>query len=140
VTGWEQPTETRASARARRLLDLRYHLSALTARQYVDAGFTAVVQDNIYGSEVATWLEAVEGIPRHLVVLRPDIEVAVARERERTKKTGKVAYRPGEFSPSGLNRHLDATPRIGLWLDTSRQTPGETVRTILRQSDDAMVA
>jgi hypothetical protein len=73
-------------------------------------------------------------------VLRPDIEVVVARDRERTKKTGKVAYRPGEFSPSGLDRHLDTTPRMGLWLDTSRQTPEETLRTILRRSADAIVA
>ena len=139
VTGWEHPTETHASERARQLLDLRYRLSALAARQYADAGFTAVVQDNIYGSDVRTWLDAVEVSPRHLVVLRPDVGVVVARDRERMQRTGKVAYRPGEFSPTGLDRHLDATPRVGLWLDTSRQTAGETVRTILHRSDEAVV-
>ena len=118
---------------------MRYRLSALTARQYADAGFTAVVQDNIYGADVRTWLHAVDVSPRHLVVLHPDVEVVVSRDHERTKRTGKVAYRPGEFSPAGLDRHLDATPRVGLWLDTSRQTAAETVRAILDRSDEAIV-
>ena len=139
VTGWEHPTETSASERARQLLDLRYRLSALAAREYVDAGFTAVVQDNIYGPDVTTWLDAVQVSPRRLVVLRPGVDVVAARERERTSRTGKVAYRPGEFTPSGLDRHLERTPRVGLWLDTSRQTPEDTVRTILRRSADAVV-
>ena len=48
-------------------LDLRYRLSAMVADEYATAGFTAVVQDNIYGEDVATWLERVRSRPRHLV-------------------------------------------------------------------------
>jgi predicted kinase len=139
VTGWVHPTATETSDEARRLLDLRYRLSAVVADEYVEAGFTAVVQDNIYGPDVVTWLAAVRAPRRHLVVLRPSPEVVGARDRERHTTTGKVAYRPGGFSPSGLDHLLSATPRSGLWLDTSTQDPDQTVREILARSSEAIV-
>jgi predicted kinase len=139
VTGWEQPSERAASKRARELLDLRYGLSAKVARECVAAGFTAVVQDNIYGDDVATWLDVVGVRPRRLVVLHPSVEAVVARDRERMRTTGKVAYRPGEFSPTGLAELLDATPKLGLWLDTTTQIPEDTVREVLSRSEEALV-
>jgi hypothetical protein len=45
TSGWVHPGDAAQTDRARRLLDLRYRLSALTAAEYCDAGFTAVVQD-----------------------------------------------------------------------------------------------
>lgn len=39
-------------AAARRHLELRYRLSAMAADEYCAAGFTTVVQDNIYGDDV----------------------------------------------------------------------------------------
>ncbi|MDO9174134.1 MAG: phosphotransferase, partial [Actinomycetota bacterium] len=51
VRGWVHvgdPDETEA----RRHLDLRYELSAAVADRYAAAGFTTVVQDNIYGPDV----------------------------------------------------------------------------------------
>jgi chloramphenicol 3-O-phosphotransferase len=129
----EQPEE------ARRLLDLRYRLSALVADQYAAAGFTTIVQDNIFGGDVVTWLQSLVGRPRHLVVLRPTVDVVARREAARTAATGKVAYRPGEFTIEDLDDALSATPRIGLWLDTSRQTPRETVAEILARTSEADV-
>jgi hypothetical protein len=109
------------------------------AREYVAAGFTAVVQDNIYGDDVTTWLDHVGVRPRRLVVLRPSVDAVVTRDRHRMRTTGKVAYRPGEFSPGGLAELLDATPRIGLWLDTTTQMPEDTIREILSRSAEALV-
>jgi adenylylsulfate kinase-like enzyme len=124
---------------ARRQLDLRYRLAALVADEYAAAGFTTVVQDNIYGDDVVRWLDAVGQRPRHLVVLRPSVSVVESRDAERRRRTGKVAYRDG-FTPAINDQHVASTPRhLGLWLDTSEQTPDETVAEILRRADEARV-
>ena len=136
--GWVHAGDARADE-ARRLLDLRYRLSALAADQYCGAGFDTVVQDNIFGEDVAAWLRAVAGRPRHLVVLRPSAAAVRDREQARKAATGKVAYRPGEFSIEDLDGFLGKTPGIGLWLDTSAQTAAETVAEILRRQPEAAV-
>jgi hypothetical protein len=140
VTGWVHPSPAGAGDdEARRLLDLRYRLSAQVASEYCAAGFTTVVQDNIFGDDVVHWLSLVTGRPRHLVVLRPSIEVVYERDRARMAATGKVAYRPGDFTVEHLDAALDSILPIGLWLDTSSQEPEETVDTILRRADEASV-
>lgn len=138
VRGWVHPGDER-EAEARRLLDLRYRLSATVAAEYSDAGFTVVVQDNIFGADVAAWLRQVRAAPRHLVVLRPSADAIRTRDAARQAATGKVAYRPGEFTIEGLDRELGRTPRIGLWLDTSVQTAEQTVAEILRRRDEAVI-
>ncbi len=138
VSGWVHAGDVRA-AEARRLLDLRYRLSARVADEYCAAGFCTVVQDNIFGSDVVRWLRAVAARPRHLVVLRPSAEVVRRRERDRHEATGKVAYRAGGFTVEDLDRYLAETPRIGLWLDTSALTAAETVKEILSCRNEAVV-
>jgi hypothetical protein len=134
VRGWVHAGDPR-TAEARRLLDLRYRLAAMTADEYCRARFATVVQDNIFGADVARWLQSVTARRRHLVVLRPSVAVVRQREQQRNLATGKVAYRPGGFTPEDLDRVLGETPRIGLWLDTSDMTAEETVSQILiRQS------
>jgi hypothetical protein len=137
TSGWVQPGNSGLSDTARRLLDLRYRLSALTADEYCEAGFTSVVQDNIFGADVVRWLEQVRSRPRRLVVLRPSKAVVAERDAERQARTGKAAYLPGGFTIDGLDAALAVTPRIGLWLDTSDQTAEETVREIMRRRDEA---
>ncbi|HSR82856.1 MAG TPA: AAA family ATPase [Streptosporangiaceae bacterium] len=139
VRGWVHVGDPRADE-ARRLLDLRYRLAALVADEYCNAGFTAVVQDNIFGADVPRWLGSVVARPRHLIVLRPSVAVVSERERQRHAVTGKTAYRPGGFTVEDLDEQLAATPRIGLWLDTSAMTPAETVAEILRHQSEAVVA
>jgi radical SAM superfamily enzyme len=78
------------------------------------------------------------GRPRHLVVLRPSIDEVKNRDRKRSIETGKVAYRPDRFTPEHLDALLESTPRIGLWLDTSKQTPTESVDEILRRTAEAV--
>jgi hypothetical protein len=138
VGGWTHPWDD-DQVEARRLLDLRYHLSATVATEYCRAGFTTVVQDNIFGEDVRTWLRSVPVRPRHLVVLRPSVAVVLERDEVRQRHHGKVAYRSGETDPNQLDTLLASTPRIGLWLDTSRQTPNETVQSILDQRSEAAV-
>jgi hypothetical protein len=123
TSGWVQPGEPGREVKARRPLDLRYRLSALAADEYCAAGFTTVVQDNIFGDDVTRWLERITARPRRLVVLRPDPAVVARRDAGRMSQTGKVAYRPGGFTIAGLQQALDETPRVGCWLDSSSQTP-----------------
>ncbi len=138
VNGWMHPWGE-DSEEARRLLDLRYRLSAPAANEYCDAGFTTVVQDNLYGDAVRAWFGQVTGRPRYLVVLRPTVAVVRKREEARRASIGKIAYRQGAVSIQELDELLEGTPKIGLWLDTSAQTPSETVREILERRPKAIV-
>ncbi len=139
VSGWVHPLGDVHEPEARRLLDLRYRLSAMTADQYCAEGFTTVVQDNIFGNDVASWLDQVKTRPRHLVVLRPSIAVVTSRDAERQRAVGKIAYRPGEHTIEQLDAAVGTTPRMGLWLDTSGQTPQQTVDEIIARRAEASI-
>jgi predicted kinase len=138
VRGWVHHDDPR-SDEARRHLDLRYRLSASTADAYCAEGFTTVVQDNLYGSDVVEWLERVHARPRHLVVLRPSLEVVAGRDAARTAATSKVAYGPGRDTIANLDALLDATPRLGLWIDSSNLSADETVDMILSRAGESIV-
>jgi chloramphenicol 3-O-phosphotransferase len=137
VRGWVHFDGT-DQAEARRLLELRYRLSARAADEYAAAGFTTVVQDNIYGPDVTHWLARIEARPRHLVVLRPPVAVLEARHEQRRQETGKVAYSDA-FTPAANDAHVATTPRLGLWLDTTDEPPDETVAEILARVSEAVV-
>lgn len=139
VSGWVDFDVPNRQQEARRLLELRYRLSAFAAVEYAEAGFTCVVQDNIYGDDVVTWLERVWPLTTHLVVLRPSVAVVAARDRSRQLSTGKVAYR-GEFTPETNDLHVSRIPRHigGLWLDTSGQEPPSTVTEILNRAPESL--
>lgn len=139
VNGWVHFDEADRRDEARRHLDLRYRLSAMVADEYAAAGFSTVVQDNIYGPDVEKWLESIKARPVHLVVLRPSVEVVTLRHDQRRQTTGKNAYR-GEYTPAKNDADLALTRSdLGLWLDTSTQAAEETVQEILRRSSDAGV-
>ena len=139
VRGWVHFNDPGRESDARRLLDLRYRLSSTVADQYAAEGFTTFVQDNIYGADVGRWLGSIAARPLHLVVLRPSLAAVQAREAARRSATGKVAYR-GDFTPADNDAHLATTPRnLGLWLDTSSQTPDATAREILVRASEAQV-
>ncbi len=138
VRGWVH-VDGEPAIEARRLLDLRYRLSAHAADEYSAAGFAVVVQDNIFGDDVGLWLRRITARPRHLVVLRPSIATVAAREVARRKATGKVAYRDGAPTIEALDEHLAATPRVGLWLDTSNQEPEQTLTEIMNRVSETLV-
>jgi chloramphenicol 3-O-phosphotransferase len=115
-------------------LRLRYRLSSTAADEYVDAGFTAVVQDVILGPELPRYLELLRSRPVHLVVLAPRADALAVRASAR----GKAGY--GVWEAEELDRGLrETTPRLGLWLDTSEQTPEETVDEIFARLEEARV-
>lgn len=124
---------------ARRLLELRYRLSAHVAEEYALCGFDCVVQDNIYGRDVTSWLASIRHRPLHLIVLRPSVDVVEARDEVRRRSTGKAAYR-GSFTPALNDAEVAQTPRhVGLWLDSSGQTPEQTIAEVLARHDESLV-
>lgn len=72
-------------------------------------------------------------------MLRPSPAVVAQREAARAAATGKVAYRQGGDTIEGLDARLAATPRLGLWLDTSAMSPVEVVDEILANEPLARV-
>jgi cytidylate kinase len=114
------------SPEALRQLSLRHRLTAEVADRYFEAGFTVVAQDILLGSHLTDVVEAIRSRPRLLVVLAPQPDVVASREAGRPKN----AYR--EYSVRDLDDALRRdTPRIGLWLDSTHQTPEQTAGEIL---------
>ena len=62
-----------ATAEATEQLHLRYELAARTADRYAEAGFDAVVQDVIIGSELERFVAQITSPERYLVVLSPSV-------------------------------------------------------------------
>jgi adenylylsulfate kinase-like enzyme len=122
-------------AEAVRQLRLRYALAARVADGYADAGFTVVLQDIVLGSYLTEMAAAIRTRPLQVVVLAPRAEVVRSRDQARQVSRGKVAYKPGDEGIAELDAYLrGATPRLGLWLDTSEQTVAETVDEILARA------
>jgi predicted kinase len=115
-------------------LRLRYRLSAATADAYAEAGFTAVVQDVVLGEDLTAYVGLVRTRPLYVVVLAPSPEAVAAREAVRAK----TGY--GAWTVEDLDGALRAdTPRLGLWLDSSELTVGETAEAILAGRERARV-
>jgi predicted kinase len=121
-----------ASAEATAQLWLRYQLTTTVADGYARAGFTAVIQDVILGPDLARYVDLLATRPRFVVVLAPRPDVLARREQTRTKK----GY--GDWTVTALDHALRTdTPRLGLWLDTSHQTPAQTVQEIVERLPEA---
>ncbi|WP_246842803.1 AAA family ATPase [Allokutzneria sp. NRRL B-24872] len=114
---------------------LRYRQAATLAMSFQDAGFATVAEDVIIGDVLKDYLDVLRGRPVHLVVLAPTPEAVHAREAARNK-TGYDTW-----AVTALNKILhEQTPRLGLWLDTSEQTPEETVAEILARQAESLIA
>lgn len=117
------------------LIRLRHRLAAQVANGYAAAGITAVVQDILLGEDLTRFLGLLHGQPVAVVVLAPDATTLGRRDAARAK-TGYAGWRPAAFDRE--LRHT--TPPIGLWLDTSRQTPEQTVSTIMNRLAEALIS
>jgi chloramphenicol 3-O-phosphotransferase len=116
-------------------LRLRYRQITALADTYIDAGYHVVVEDVIIGAVLPEFLGLLRTRPLHLVVLCPDPGVVATRESAR-QKTG---YGP-RWNVEQLDRALRTeTARIGHWLDTSEQTPDETVDAILKNPQRSLI-
>ncbi|MCH5671768.1 AAA family ATPase [Streptomyces gilvus] len=133
VSGREDCTPT-AGTEAETQLRLRHRLSANTADAYAEAGFTVVVQDVVLGEHLTAYVDLFRTRPLYLVVLAPSPETVTAREAGRAK-TGYGAWTVAELD--GVLR--GPTPRLGLWLDTTTLSVGETVEAILAGRERARV-
>lgn len=111
-------------------LYLRYQLTADTAKTYYDHGFSVVMQDNYYGPALSHMIEFMQGYPLRLVVLCPDVKTI----REREKNRRKNGYTGFDVEPL-YRSFMDETPRIGFWLDNSKESAEETVCRILKHTD-----
>lgn len=125
--GVQEPGPLKGEETRQYLLRLKH--MCLLGRSFLEAGFTVVLDDIITGESwpgVQTYLR---GMPYTLIVLAPSVEV-VAKLRDRSR-----AKRPlGEAWAIYLDRVLRTTMQgSGHWIDTSEQTPDETVDQILCQ-------
>jgi chloramphenicol 3-O-phosphotransferase len=106
-------------------LRLRLHNACLLARSFREAGFTAVIDDIIIGERFADVCEDLVGLPFQLVVLAPALEIVIARDAERQSPVGPEWAR---YLDSELRRTMAGR---GIWVDTTAQTPEETVAGII---------
>ncbi|MGW0231739.1 phosphotransferase-like protein [Actinopolymorpha singaporensis] len=117
-------------------LRLRYRISASVADAYAEAGYIAVVQDILIGRHLTEYVQSLVARPVGVVVLAPRPEVVERREAGR----GKTGYADG-WTAAELDAALRLeTPRLGLWLDTSDQSPEQTVTQILDRLPETRVA
>jgi chloramphenicol 3-O-phosphotransferase len=117
------------SPEAVRQLRLRYRLTAATCDAYFREGFTVVAQDVIHGDHLAETVQLIQQRPLLVVALAPQPRAVAAREAARAKD----AYE--EWTVQQLDHGLrHDTPRLGLWLDTTEQTPEDTVAEILSRA------
>jgi hypothetical protein len=130
------------SAEAVRQLHLRYCNGALLVDSLVMAGFTAVHADIILEDDLMRYPTWVQSRPLRIIVLNPDPLAVVERELRR----GSTAYQDWKTEDQTLadavrlfQGWINATPRMGLWVDSSEQSPEGTVDEILRRWDEASV-
>jgi chloramphenicol 3-O-phosphotransferase len=119
------------SDEAVRQLRLRHQLAATVSDAYFQAGFTVIIQDVILGEHLAETAALIRNRPLLVIVLAPQVSAIADREKNR----GKAAY--GTWAITQLDNVLrNETPRLGLWLDTSSQSPAETADEILARAWD----
>jgi len=124
----EMTSEPNADALAQ--LRLRYRLAAAAADAYCEAGFTVALEDVVVGRLLEEYRSMIRSDPCHVIVLVPSIETLSAREQARAD----TGYIGGWTVEAHHEEFVATTPRLGLWLDTSDQTPEETVDEILART------
>jgi hypothetical protein len=134
IVSGRDPIAPTLGAEALRQLDLRQRLAVGVANDYWSDDFTVVVQDIYAGAALTNVVERLEISPLYVVVLTPRPDVVAERERSR-EKSGYGEWDIEAFCTS----FVEATPRLGLWLDTSELTPEQTVDEILLLRHDARV-
>ena len=123
--GVREPGPPAGEAARQYLLRLR-HL-CLLGRSFYEAGFGVVLDDIVVGESWAFVQAGLAGVPYSLVVLAPRVDV-VAGQRD----LGRGKRPLGAAWAVYLDGVLRATMAgVGHWVDSSDQTPDETVDEIL---------
>jgi chloramphenicol 3-O-phosphotransferase len=113
---------------AARQLRLRLHHMCLLGRSFYEAGFTAVLDDIIVGERWVHLQEELRGLDFSLVVLAPSIEAVLRRDANRaTRQLGEAwaVYLDGALR--------ETMAGMGHWVDSSDQTPEQTVHEVVAQ-------
>jgi predicted kinase len=114
---------------AARQLRLRLKNLCLLGRSFFQAGFTVVLDDIIIGERWQHLQEELHDLPFSLIVLAPQVEV-VASQRDRNRAKAPQGHAWATYLDQELRSTMSG---IGLWIDTSEQTPEETVELILQR-------
>lgn len=114
-------------------LRLRYRLAAAAADAYANEGFTVALEDVAVGPLLEEYATFIRCRPLHIVVLLPSLDHIRLREARRHDK----GYLHGWTVEGHYRDFAEATPRIGVWVDSTDQTPEQTVDAILAQTDSA---
>ena len=115
------------SIEAQRQLQLRYDLARITAKRYVEAGFTVVYQDIIIGEVLGQVIAAFQPYQLAVVVLSPQADIIATRDQNRVK----TGY-PDRAAVDSFEQVLRfETPQLGYWLDNSDLTVEKTVDCII---------
>lgn len=134
IVNGRDPIEPPLDDEALGQLDLRQRIAANVANEYWREEFTIVMQDIYAGPALSNVIGRLEISPLYVIVLIPRPDVVAQRERDRVK-SGYLSWDVEQFCTDFANE----TSHVGLWLDTSDQTPDETVEEILRARLDARV-
>ena len=127
VSGGRWPAADAYSGTAERQLRLRLKNACLLGQSFVQDGVTAVLDDIVIGSRVDELLQHLAGERFVFVMLTPRLDVV----RERECGRGTELWKQWEWLDDEIRTK---TPRIGLWLDNSDQTPDETVDEIMARA------
>ena len=133
IVSGREPMTAPLSERARTQLALRQNLAARTAELFAADGITAIVQDLYLGADLRAMVERIRYRPLYVVVLSPTAQAIRQRERARSK-SGYDSWAIEDFAA-----RVDATPRLGLRINTSDLTVEQSVDQILRDQALAMV-
>jgi adenylate kinase family enzyme len=133
VSGGLHPQE-KPRKEAMRQLRLRTRNVSLLADTFARAQIVPVIDDTVvYRQRLENYLADLQTRPLRLVLLTPPLEIALARDEGRVHK--KVGH---------IWSHLDAVMReemvgLGLWLDTTAQTPQQTMAAIIAQLPETVL-
>jgi hypothetical protein len=133
VSGAVLPDATGIRGEAERQLRLRLRNAALLARSFVDHGFSAVIDDIVAGVRFDHLVEDLDGLRFSFVMLLPQF----AHVKERWRAMGSPYVHAWDWIDDEIRLR---TPRRGLWIDTTKLSPNETVDVIFDRLDETWVS
>lgn len=108
---------------------LRLKQMCLVGRSFFEAGFTVALDDIVIGESWRYVESHLVDLPVSLVVLAPRVSV-VAHQRDLQRAKSPLGAEWAVYLDRSLRANMSG---VGLWLDTSEQTPEETVDEITRR-------
>jgi hypothetical protein len=132
VSGAAHGTVDGLSPEARRQIRLRLHHAALLATSFRDAGFDAIIDDIITGSRFDDLCAELDGVPFSFIMLLRDLATM--------KETWRQMKSPFVDAWDWIDHEIrEATPRVGLWIDSTAQSEDATFHEIVTRLDEARV-